>query len=509
MDSQNLDDPVSRPTETTRYLEILKSTFLIGGSSAVALVFSILRTKAMAVWLGPEGVGLIGMYNAIIDIAQAIFGMGVAASGVRQVAEAAVSRDEESIARTAYILKRSSFILGIVGLIMLASLAAPIARFTFGGDEHGPAIALLSFVVLFRLIFAGQTAATQGLRQISILAKINMLAALVSTIATIAFLYVLRADGIVPALIASAAATLAVSLVLGRNLVPTVQAEARKGIWRDVSPLIRLGLVFMVSTLLSLVAAYLVKMIILQNGDVAAAGLYQAAWSLGSLYAGFILQAMGTDFYPRLTGSANDNRICNQLVNEQAYISLLLAGPGVLATLTFSPMVMWLFYSPEFFPAADMLRWICLGMLLRVFCWPLGYVILAKGRQAAFFWTEVAATIVHVGLAFVFVRNFGGIGAASAFFGLYLWHGVLIYAIVRHMTGFRWSAANIRHGIGLFVAAGALFLATAYLPFWYATTIGCVAVCLSSLFSLRAMMRIVPAEKLPRILWSTAKRPQA
>ena len=46
------------------------------------------------------------------------------------------------------------------------------------------------------------------------------------------------------------------------------------------------------------------------------------------MYVGFILQAMGSDFYPRLTAVADDHAECNRLVNEQAQIGLLLAGPA-------------------------------------------------------------------------------------------------------------------------------------------------------------------------------------
>ena len=47
-----------------------------------------------------------------------------------------------------------------------------------------------------------------------------------------------------------------------------------------------------------------------------AAGFYQAAWTLGGLYVGIILQAMGADFYPRLVGVATDNPQWNRLVND-------------------------------------------------------------------------------------------------------------------------------------------------------------------------------------------------
>jgi PST family polysaccharide transporter len=78
---------------------------------------------------------------------------------------------------------------------------------------------------------------------------------------------------------------------------------------------------------------------------------------------------MASDFYPRLTGVAKDNAECNRLVNEQARISLLLAGPGVLGTLTFAPLLILALYSKNFTPAVEVFRWICLGMALRVVAW--------------------------------------------------------------------------------------------------------------------------------------------
>ena len=99
------------------------------------------------------------------------------------------------------------------------------------------------------------------------------------------------------------------------------------------------------------------------------------------MYVGFILQAMGTDFYPRLVRAANNNPQCNRLVNEQAHVSLLLAGPGVIATLTFAPLVIALFYTAKFAEAVEILRWICLGIALRVITWPMGFIIVAKNNQ--------------------------------------------------------------------------------------------------------------------------------
>ena len=74
--------------------------------------------------------------------------------------------------------------------------------------------------------------------------------------------------------------------------------------------------------------AYVVRVIILRQVGFEATGLYQSAWTLGGLYVGFILQAMGADFYPRLTASITTMRGCNRLVNEQTLSRVAVGGSG-------------------------------------------------------------------------------------------------------------------------------------------------------------------------------------
>ncbi|MBO9197576.1 O-antigen translocase [Rhizobium sp. 16-449-1b] len=482
------------------YTQILKSTVMIGGSSVVNIGFSVVRNKAMALMLGPEGVGLIGLYNATTDIVHSVAGFGLNASGVRQIAESAGSNDPERIARTATALRRISVALGLLGTLMMACLAGPIARWTFGDDQHATAMRLLSVVIAFQVMSGGQAALVQGMRDIASLAWLSMLGAFFSTVFSIPIIYLYGENGIVASLVCVAAATLMTSWWYSRKIEIIPCRLSLAELWAEAGGLFKLGFIFMVSGFLTFGSAYAIRIIVLDEAGIVAAGLYQAAWSLGGLYAGFILQAMGTDFYPRLTGVANDNEECNRLVNEQTQVSVLLAGPGLLATLTLAPVIMHVFYSPAFYSAVDLLRWICLGMMLRIVAWPIGFIILAKGAQRIFFWTEVAAAIVHVGLAWICVKSFGTVGAGVAFFGLYVWHSILIYWIARRYTGFRYSAINRILVMAYLPLSGLVFLSFQFLPLWLASSIGLVSTAATGLYSLKTLAELLPPEALPRVI---------
>ncbi|MBD0415651.1 O-antigen translocase [Oryzicola mucosus] len=501
MTVQPVDDGRDIPARASRgsqsYTQILKSTAVIGGSSVITIGFAILRNKAMALLLGPEGVGLIGLYTSIADFAQTLASMGIQASGVRQIAEAAGTEDEARIAKTATTLRRVSFILGLVGALLLALFAFPIATLTFGNHTHAAGVVLLSAAVFFRVVSAGQTALIQGMRRISDLASLNILAALFSTVVGIPLIYLFGAEGIVPSLVLMAVISTGTSWWYARKVRLAPSPVGARETVSEANALLKMGVVFMASGLLTVGAAYAIRIIVLQQEGFAAAGLYQAAWALGGLYAGFILQAMGTDFYPRLTAAAHDDAECNRLVNEQIQVSILLAGPGVVGTLTLAPLVMTAFYSSAFQPAVDLLRWICLGMMLRAVAWPMGFIVLAKGARQIFFWTEVAAAAVHVGLVWLLIGPFGLPGAAMAFFGLYIWHGTVIYLLVRRLSGFRWSRFNLRLALIFVPAASMVFGGFMVLPFWSATALGLALSTATGLYALRELARLLPPDTFP------------
>ena len=375
-----------------------------------------------------------------------------------------------------------------------------VSKVTFGSEKQAYAVSLLSIVVFLRLISAGQGALIQGTRRIAELAKMSILGALFGVFTSIPLVYFFREKGVVPSLISVAAMTILTSWWYSRKIAVEKTAVTLSQVRQETSALLKLGSVFMASGFMTMGVAYFVRITVLHSIGFTATGLYQSAWNLGGFYVGIILQAMGADFYPRLTASISNNKESNRLVNEQTIVGLLVAGPGVLVTLTFAPLVIAVLYSAKFGAAVGVLRWICLGATLQVITWPMGFIAVAKGRQGIFFFSEFAWTVVAIALALFCVKHYGLEGAGIAFFGSYIFHAILTYPIARYLTGFRWSIASMRTGITFSLLIGLVFGGFYVLPLLWSIGLGAAAALASAGYSIRVLSTLISPEQIPRPL---------
>ena len=471
------------------YGQILKSTALIGGTQVLNITIGIIRVKVLALFLGPTGIGLAGMYQAATAMISTVTGLGLGPAGVRQIAEAAASGDVLRVAKTVALLRRTAWISGLLGMALVLILAKPLALATFGNDRYTGGVALVSLTLLFGGISAGQTALLQGLRRLRELAACYLLGSLFGTVASITLVYFLRDRGVAPFLVAVAGFGILTSWWYARKVTfPTVHLPWRET-FQSARPLLGMGVSFLALGLFAAGVTYVTRILVIHELGMHAIGLYTAASTISLLYVGIVVDAMGADFYPRLTSVANNHTAVNRLVNQQAEMGVLMALPGILVTLLLAPWVMHFFYSREFVAAAGLIRWQILGMGLRVACWPLGYILLAKGLGKRMVFFEAISSAVHISIVFCFLRLWGLEGCGIGFL-IFMSLATLSMSIIgHHTTGFTWSRDSkivLLTSIGF---AGSLMLAIRLTPANLGLAAGCALTALASLWCLFMLNR--------------------
>jgi PST family polysaccharide transporter len=482
------------------YDQILRSSSLIGGAQGINLLLGMVRVKFAAVLIGPPGVGLVANFAAIQGLVGNVAGLGIQSSAVRDVAEAVGRGDEETIGRTILTLRRISRLTGLIGMLAMIALAGLLSRWTFGSEDHALEVAALGLVILLGNISGGQTALIQGMRRIGDLARLTIVGSLAGTLITVGCYWWLGMQGIVPAMVLMAFVQLAASWHFARRVpVPAVHLSWWESL-RLGGSMLRLGLVFMWSALIGSLVIYLTRALITQQLGLEAVGIFSAAFALSGLFVGFVLGAMGADYYPRLTAVASDRETFNKLVNEQTEVGLLLAVPGLLATLSLATWVVHVFYTPAFLQATDLLQWFVLGCLGQVISWPLGFVMLALGRGRWFFVTQTATHAVHLALIGLGMMTLGIEGVAIAFFVQFVGYTAAVYAVARHLTGFAWSQGSRRLLLRLLPIVAVAFVAEQLLPLWSATVFGVIVTSVTTVVCLRGLeQRVGPDHRLVRL----------
>jgi PST family polysaccharide transporter len=418
---------------------ILKSTSLIGGSSVVSIFFNIVKAKFIAVLLGPSGTGLIGALQSSIQLVQQFSAFGLNNSAVRDIARSAASDNHADISKSIQTLRRAVLITGLLGMTLTILFANPLSEFTFGSGEYTWEIRLLSIAVFFNIIKGGQGALLQGLRRIKTLAKMTIWSSFLGAAISIPVLYFFEMDGVTLFLILLSFGQLLVSWLYAMHVdIKKITLTLREFL-KSSKEMLFLGFSFMGGGFVSLAGVYLIRVLLIRNFDLEAAGIYQAAMTVSTVYIGIILQAMGKDFYPRLTEVAENAVEEIRIINEQTEIGMYLAAPGLLFTLALAPVGIRLLYSAEFLEATIILQWMILGIFIRTIVWPIGYLFIARGKTTIFFFNQVFATGIHLAAIYFLIDLTGLEGAGIAFFFMYIVHLFYMYLIAKKENLFKWK----------------------------------------------------------------------
>jgi O-antigen/teichoic acid export membrane protein len=383
-------------SEQSSYRQIMKATSLFGGVQIFNIILSVVRSKFVAVLLGPSGMGIMGLLLSTTNLISRLTNFGLGTSAVKDIAAASGSGNSNRIDTVVTVVRRMVWITGILGLVITLILSSWLSQLTFGNHNYTIAFIWLSISLLLNQLSSGQLVILQGLRKLHYLAKANLLGSVSGLLFTLPLYYIWGIDGIVPAIMGTAIFSLILSWYYSRKVsinkvkITTTQTLA------EGKNMLQIGLMISLSGFFSVAAAHIVRIFISRIGGVDQVGFYNAGFAILYTYVGLIFSAMATDYYPRLSAVADDNIICHKTINQQSEIAILILAPIIIVFLVFINWVIVLLYSKQFLSVRDMMYWASLGMFFKASSWAIAFLFLAKGDSKIYFWTELSSNTVKL-----------------------------------------------------------------------------------------------------------------
>lgn len=131
-------------------------------------------------------------------------------------------------------------------------------------------------------------------------------------------------------------------------------------------------------------------------------GIFDAAWTLGTIYIIFLLSSFGTYVLPKLSAIKDTNERDN-FFNHVISMTMSLFLPILITMITFKNQFIYIFYSEKFYTSGDLLNILLMGDFFKVFSWILGMLFLAYNRMFAFvvlslFWDISFLILVYFNL---------------------------------------------------------------------------------------------------------------
>lgn len=377
------------------YGHILKYTSIFGGVQGLNILVGIVRNKVVAMLLGPEGMGLASLFQTTVNFISQSTNLGVSFSAVRNVSELFNTGDEERITHFIKVVRAWSLLTGLVGMLLCILIGPILSSLTFSWGNHTLHFVLLSPLVALLAVTGGETAILKGARQLKSLAVIQVYSVLLALVITFPIYYFFGQSGIVPVMVLMGVTTLLLTIRRSYSLYP-LRLTGAKGILGEGMGMVRLGIVFTLAGILGSGAEFIIRTYLNNVADLKTVGLYNTGYILTMTYAGLIFSAMETDFFPRLSAVNSQWQNCNEIINKQIEVSLLLISPMLVAAQFAIPYVIPILFTNQFLPVVDMVRILLLAIYLRAIKLPIAYLPLAKGDSLSYFFLEAVYDVMVV-----------------------------------------------------------------------------------------------------------------
>jgi len=425
---------------------IFKSTGLFGLSQLIKIGVRLVSNKVAALFLGPIGIGIIGLLENILALIQGFTNFGIASSSVREIALVTNDSLEENPQeqRLLKIIYKWTLTTGILGLLVTLLFAKRISLEVFESESNYKWILVLGIYFIFTSISTIRIAILQAKKKVVSIVKYNIVIAIFSSIISTIGYYFLGINGIIPVILFTSLIGFLVSLYFTRNVKILSSSISIKQTFKEGLPMAKLGLLLSVSVIFGQICFYLIRWFLKENYSFEILGLYQVSNTILVGYLGLVFTAMSNDFYPRLCNYENNKESFNNLVNDQTELALFIVVPAVFVLYLIAPYLIKLLYSKEFLEVLLILKIGLVAIVLKAIAWPMGYIPLIKGNKLLYLKQNLLGDGINVIASIVFFYYFGLLGLGLAMLAMFLISGIYNYYVAVNYYNFKFRKDTLR-----------------------------------------------------------------
>jgi O-antigen/teichoic acid export membrane protein len=441
----------------------LRATTTFGSVQLFQILIGIVKSKIIAIVLGPSGFGIISLFQSTLSLISSLVNLGVSTSAVQALSSKNVGIEKKYFFQSVRILNLLLISTGLIGVIITIIFSEKLSLMTFGNSSYKSAFIILSVTILFGQIYAGHLVVIQSSRNQNLLAKVLIYSNIISLLVLVLLLYFVNAQAILIFILLTSLSSVLVSYFFYNKLKLDKVSITFRDFKDESIRLLQIGFFVSLGGVTTIIFSYLLKLFINRYGSINDVGFFNACFTIVSSYIGIIFSAMTLDYFPKLSSISGNIDDINNAINHQIEITFILISPLIATFLIFSESIINILYSPDFSSINLFLRYSLFSVFFKAISWPIAYLFIVRERKMLYFLNELVAAI------FMFILNivgykFGGLkGVGLSYIIGYILYVLQVYFISKKVYFFKFTSETVKIIIINIVLAFFLLIITIFL----------------------------------------------
>ena len=370
---------------------LFKITSLNSVHILLKLVFGFITSKALAIFVGANGMAYVGNFRAFLNVVENFSLLGIQNAIVKYVAE--YQHDK---------LKLKS-VLATFGLLLLTSSIVISLVLIFGANYLSKQIfhhsEIYSFVFyILAIVFPLYVFSTfcisvvNGFQEYKKVIYIQIISSSIALLFSVFLIYYYNTFGALISLVLAPVFVFFVSLFYLRNVISISDVFSFSSFdYSVVKNLSEYVLMALVSGVIGSFVLLEIRTDVIEITGLKNAGIYEGLQRISSYYLLFISSIMAIYFYPKLA-EINSNTKAIILNYLKTIIPVFAIGLAVIYFLR--KFIIQVLFSTEFETMETLFLWQLVGDLLKAISLIFGTILIAKKQTKVFIVTEITSLCI-------------------------------------------------------------------------------------------------------------------
>ncbi len=406
---------------------LIKVTSLQAASVLTRIIAGILTSKAIAIFIGPTGLALIGNLRNFVSSFQTIAILGFYNGAVKYISD--FKEDVEALSKTISTI----FYVGFVSTILVSFFCYFNAQFINNiifpdYNDYAFVIKVFAMVLPFYALNMFSFSIMNGFSKYKILIVINIIGQILSVSVALLLIYQNRINGALISVVIAESLIFLITLVgiaNRRSLVPLIKVNSIS--FSFLKKMSTYSLMALFSAIIMPLVAIAIRSYIIENVGYKDAGFWEAMTRISKYYLMLVSSLMALYILPRFSEIDDIKEFRKEVFSFYKTVIPVLA-IGLVVIYFLKPYIVMLIFSEDFKPVEDLFLWQLLGDFIKVLSMVIAYQFLAKKMFWHYILTEAFLVIILYTTSIYFIDLYDNVqGAVMAHFVSYImYYGIVL-----------------------------------------------------------------------------------